>query len=242
MASKGREQGKTRRKDQEPEQGNSEWESVMGKSSGKECEARTSLSSSILSLCRIKEPHTATIISGMAELVSLREECERLGKEREEIETRLRKYDSRQNRGRRFADHPNEDHDNRPNKRQRADLNSSQTPKLLSSIAIVRADPDRSAADGRSTADEAQKPQQEAYMKPVTVQRNKRMFGALMGHLNSAQKTLQLDSELIEKQDHRKVLATQKNSIESQRVAKLHKVVTREQKDKVLFLTHSPLT
>jgi hypothetical protein len=171
------------------------------------------------------------------DVVALREESERLGREREEIDNRLRKFDPRQNRGRRFENYPNEDHDNRPNKRQRADLlDSNRTgPKLLSSIAVVKSDPDRFATEGdrSSTVDETQKPQQEAYMKPVTVQRNKRMFGALMGHLNSAQKNLQHDSELIEKQDHRKILATQKNTIESQRVAKLHKVVTREQKDKV---------
>lgn len=176
------------------------------------------------------------------ELVSLREECERLGREREEIETRLRKYDSRPHRGRRYENHPSEDHDSHPNKRQRGAFNSSQAPKLLSSIAVVREDPDRSTADSRPTTDEAQKPLQEAYMKPVTVQRNKRMFGALMGHLNSAQKTLQHDSELIEKQDHRKVLAAQKNSLESQRVAKLHKVVTREQKDKVRLSRRFPLS
>jgi hypothetical protein len=175
--------------------------------------------------------------SFLMDVVALREESERLGREREEIDNRLRKFDPRQNRGRRFENYPNEDHDNRPNKRQRADLlDSNRTgPKLLSSIAVVKSDPDRFATEGdrSSTVDETQKPQQEAYMKPVTVQRNKRMFGALMGHLNSAQKNLQHDSELIEKQDHRKILATQKNTIESQRVAKLHKVVTREQKDKV---------
>jgi hypothetical protein len=176
----------------------------------------------------------------LMELPALREESERLGKEREEIEDRLRKFDPRQNgRGRRYDNLNHRDgdsRDGRPNKRQRNDFESNRaTPKLLSSIAVVRSDVDRSSVDNNRwhAGDEAQKPQQEAYLKPVTVQRNKRMFGALMGHLNSAQKNLQLDSELIEKQDSRKSLATQKNTIESQRVAKLHKVVTREQKDKV---------
>lgn len=177
----------------------------------------------------------------MATLVSLREESQRLEKERAEIESRLRKFDTRHNaRGRRADNYPHRDNEMQPNKRQRSDPESNRGPKLLSSIAVVRSDQEISSGDNDRwrTGDDTQKPLQEAYLKPVTMQRNKRMFGALMGHLNSAQKTLQQDSELIEKQDNRKILAAQKNNLESQRVAKLHKVITREQKDKV----HPPLS
>jgi hypothetical protein len=172
----------------------------------------------------------------MTDISSLKEESDRLLKERDEIEQRLKKFDPRAGR----RQYPPRENDSRPNKRQRNDrehvAESRGHPKLLSSIAVVRSvesAPVEERWQLESQGEEHEKPQQEAYSKPVTVQRNKRMFSALMGHLNSAQKTLQKDSSLIEKQDQRKSEASQKNNKESQRVAELHKIVTREQKDKV---------
>ena len=222
----------------------------------------------------------------MNEIKALREESERLGREREQIEDRLKKFDSqrflkgrrnftrggggRNEREGRRGERGEINEGNRPNKRVRNEENEikpQQQPRLLSSIAVVKSSSTTSIStnstndrwnsnttttsnhtpniihnnnnsdnynEQENETETASKPLQEAYMKPMTIQRNKRMFSALMGHLSSAQKNLERDSSQIEKQDTRKTLASQKNTLESQRVAELHKVVTREQKDKVI--------
>ena len=62
---------------------------------------------------------------------------------------------------------------------------------------------------------------------------NRRMFGALMGHLGKAQKNLTDDASVIKKQISRRLEASQKNSEESKRVAKLQRTLSVEQKEKV---------
>lgn len=62
---------------------------------------------------------------------------------------------------------------------------------------------------------------------------NRRMFGALMGHLGQAQKKLNDDSEVIKMQVSRRQEVSQKNSEESKRAAKLQRTLSVEQKEKV---------
>ena len=69
--------------------------------------------------------------------------------------------------------------------------------------------------------------------KAVNVAGNRRMFGALMGHLGRAQKNLKEDSDVIQMQISRRQEVSQKNSDESQRVAKLRRTLSVEQKEKV---------
>lgn len=69
--------------------------------------------------------------------------------------------------------------------------------------------------------------------KHVAVAGNRRMFGALMGHLGKAQKNLSDDASVIKHQISRRQEAFQKNSEESKRVAKLQRTLSVEQKEKV---------
>lgn len=70
---------------------------------------------------------------------------------------------------------------------------------------------------------------------------NKRMFGALMGHLGKAQQKLKADSDVIQKQTSRRQEATLKNFDESHRVAKLQRALSVEQKEKELNLRDTML-
>lgn len=70
--------------------------------------------------------------------------------------------------------------------------------------------------------------------KAKNVAGNRRMFGALMGHLGRAQKKLDADSEVINMQVARRQEASQKNTEESKRVAKLQRTLSVEQKEKVI--------
>ena len=78
-------------------------------------------------------------------------------------------------------------------------------------------------------------PTNEAYTKPDTVKRNKRMFGALMGHLDLARKKLEIDSTLIDRQKRLKELVTEKNQSESKKVAQMQRLNARIEKDKVSY-------
>lgn len=70
----------------------------------------------------------------------------------------------------------------------------------------------------------------------MNVAGNKRMFGALMGHLDRAKKNLKEDSTIINKQVSRRQEVTQKNSVESQKAAKVHRALSIELKEKELTL------
>lgn len=58
----------------------------------------------------------------------------------------------------------------------------------------------------------------EIHNQPDTLKRNKRIFGALMGHLGMAKKLLEEDSSKIGQQSTLQVAASKKNSLESQRL------------------------
>ena len=72
------------------------------------------------------------------------------------------------------------------------------------------------------------------YKKPEAVQRNKRIFGALMGHLGVAKRKLEEDSSNIEKRSARQMAVIQKNGMESRRLEQLHREASNSYKAKVL--------
>jgi hypothetical protein len=116
----------------------------------------------------------------------------------------------------------------------------NDAPKLMSKVAAVMTHSDNIIPeDDRWNPDtemENEKPAiRPVYQRPDSVQRNKRMFGNLMGHLGRARQILEKDSQVIEKQEHQKNVATLKNQAESQRLYKLHLSVTREEKDRVSY-------
>lgn len=120
-------------------------------------------------------------------------------------------------------------------KRSRDRDQDRRQPKIMSKIVAVMkqgesGQHDRWMADTPSI--ETPK-QQDAYMKPEIVKRDKRMFSALMGHLGRASTSLKDDATIIEKQDKRRELATKKNKMESSRVAEIQKRVSMEERDKV---------
>lgn len=65
---------------------------------------------------------------------------------------------------------------------------------------------------------------------------SRRMFGALLGHLGKAEKNLKADSDTIKMQITRRREVSQKNTEESNRVAKLQRTLSVEQKDKVTVI------
>lgn len=71
------------------------------------------------------------------------------------------------------------------------------------------------------------------------VSRNKRLFGALMGHLGAARKILEKDASKIDQQIHAKTVVTEKNQVESQRLLALHNKIRSAEKDMVsnIFVT-----
>lgn len=60
---------------------------------------------------------------------------------------------------------------------------------------------------------------QDAYARPEVVNRNRRLLGSLMGHLDHARKKLESDSALIHRQQERLQVVTQKHMSESQRLS-----------------------
>lgn len=109
--------------------------------------------------------------------------------------------------------------------------------KIMSTIAAVVKPTDKDQNDSNSEGrwnDQSSKPHpQKAYLKPDTVKRNRRMFGALMGHLDRASTSLKKDASLIEKQGLQRKLVTEKNMIESKRVSEFQRKVSLEEKEKV---------
>jgi hypothetical protein len=73
----------------------------------------------------------------------------------------------------------------------------------------------------------------EAIAKPEIFKRNKRMFGALMGHLDLAKRKLDQDSDRIHKQAKMNSIVAEKNLMEAKRLAIIQKINSRTEKDKV---------
>ena len=75
----------------------------------------------------------------------------------------------------------------------------------------------------------------DAVAKPEIFKRNKRMFGALMGHLDLAKRKLDQDSDRIHKQAKMNSIVAEKNLMEAKRLAIKQKINSRIEKDKVSF-------
>lgn len=78
----------------------------------------------------------------------------------------------------------------------------------------------------------------DTYKKPEAIQRNKRLFGALMGHLGVAKRKLEEDSTNIEKQSAFQMAVLQKNDLENRRLQQLQREASNSYKAKV----YSPTT
>jgi hypothetical protein len=181
----------------------------------------------------------------MMDIVSLTEEATRLEREKRQVENRLRELSGRNKRL--PVQQPNTRGSNvgsSDRKRSRDNwANDDAKPKILSRIAVVvpssaesRPQPEMDSDRWVPSSEDAQpsKPStQEAYRKPDTIQRNKRMLGALMGHLNKAKQNLEKDATSIEVQETLKANATEKNLAESKRVAELQRITSREERNKV---------
>jgi hypothetical protein len=75
----------------------------------------------------------------------------------------------------------------------------------------------------------------EAHSKPEAVQRNKRLFGNLMGHLGRAKRKLEEDSLNIKKQAILQSAVAQRNAEESKRLLQRQMEITHAEKEKVRF-------
>lgn len=69
--------------------------------------------------------------------------------------------------------------------------------------------------------------------KPDDISRNKRVFGALMGHLGKAKKMLEVDSTKIDRQSTVKNAATEKNKAESEKVLTIIRQKEQTEREKV---------
>jgi pinin/SDK/memA/ protein conserved region len=121
----------------------------------------------------------------------------------------------------------------------RTDKSSSSSvmkrPRILSTIGSAT-----SANNGQSSEtaerDEAHEEgdsKSSVHNRPEFVQRNKRLFGALMGHLGTAKRKLEEDSSTIDKQTSRQNAVAHKNSVENRRLQQLQREATDAEKSKV---------
>ena len=99
----------------------------------------------------------------------------------------------------------------RESKRQGIEIGGKPAAKkLLSAVGAVK------GTDPESTRVESPRSVQAGvFTKPDELIRNKRVFGALMGHLGKAKKNLEVDAR-IEKQSSLNSAASEKNRMESQ--------------------------
>lgn len=129
----------------------------------------------------------------------LREQSRQLDKDVREVESRIRGNRAPQNKGfKRDSQRPAwQAHDDAASKRQRAD--TAVRPKLMSTIAVVVSPShgsDRWNPNDEDSVQAAKPAAREVEQRPDNMSRNKRMLGALMGHLNTARKNLENDSTI----------------------------------------------
>jgi pinin/SDK/memA/ protein conserved region len=108
--------------------------------------------------------------------------------------------------------------------------NERKRPRILSTIGATNSasnDPLDNAVP------EARNLENEVYKKPEAIQRNKRIFGALMGHLGIAKRKLEEDSLNIDKQTSLQMTVLNKNGMENRRLQQLQREATDAQKAKV---------
>lgn len=111
--------------------------------------------------------------------------------------------------------------------------NDRKRPRILSivgsTISASHDLPDTAIPEVRNLEDEV-------YKKPEAIQRNKRIFGALMGHLGIAKRKLEEDSLNIDKQTSLQMTVLNKNGMENRRLQQLQREASDAQKAKVELL------
>lgn len=130
-----------------------------------------------------------------------------------------------------------------------ATYSNSKRPKILSAIGSVsrgvssqgngengervRDGEFERFGDGGEVEESSRQIVKDGSLKPEAVQRNKRMFGSLMGHLGIAKRKLEDDSSNIEKRSALQMTVVQKNSMENRRLQGLQREASDAQKGKV---------
>ena len=108
-------------------------------------------------------------------------------------------------------------------------------PRILSTIgSAISANNDQSSniAERHEVHKEGES-KSNIHDKPEVKQRNKRLFGALMGHLGTAKRKLEEDSSTIDKQTSRQNAVAHKNGMENKRLQQLQREATDSEKLKV---------
>lgn len=124
--------------------------------------------------------------------------------------------------------------------RTRTQQNSSPSyikrPRILSTIgsSISANNGQSSNIAERHEVREDGESKSNAHDKPEVMQRNKRLFGALMGHLGTAKRKLEEDSSTIDKQTSRQNAVAHKNGMENKRLQQLDREAADAGKSKVL--------
>lgn len=123
------------------------------------------------------------------------------------------------------------------------DQYSSKRPKILSSIGNVsgsdpniRLNVDSKQSDEKINTVFKSKPELlEVHNRPDIMNRNKRMFGSLVGHLGLAKKKLEDDSELIKKQQDMAASIAEKKTAEFMKYSEEKKITDEVESKKVFY-------
>lgn len=121
----------------------------------------------------------------------------------------------------------------------RTDKSSSSSvpkrPRILSTIGSATSANNSQSSETaeRDEAREGGDSKSSIHNRPEFVQRNKRLFGALMGHLGTAKRKLEEDSSTIDKQTSRQNAVAHKNSVENRRLQQLQREAADAEKSKV---------
>ena len=75
----------------------------------------------------------------------------------------------------------------------------------------------------------------EADTNPIQIERNKRVFAGLIGHLGLAKKKLEQDSSIIDKQQGIATIVSQKHQIEGKKIADMKKKILENERTKELI-------
>jgi hypothetical protein len=122
------------------------------------------------------------------------------------------------------------------NKRLRDSDNGVKcTKKILSTVGEVKYS--NESETNTSLNETASNLRPELQNPPDIIMRNKRLFGALMGHLGSAKKLLEKDSSKIEQQIHTKLIVTEKNEQANQMLLELHRKIKHNEEEKVSYIS-----
>ena len=124
------------------------------------------------------------------------------------------------------------DDESRTRTQQSSSPSLIKRPRILSTIGSSI-----SAHDGQSSniaeRHEDAESKSNAHDKPEMMQRNRRLFGALMGHLGTAKRKLEEDSSTIDKQTSRQNAVAHKNGMENKRLQQLDRKAADAGKSKV---------